>query len=73
MKSPEWYTAVRCLRAIPSYERTAALHASLFWDDDRLERCEQMAAGDRMAATALADVLMSAPNVIVLDDRRGLS
>lgn len=71
MSSPEFFTAVHCLRALPAEQRLLAVHAAMFWDDARLERTEQAAAVARKAVSLLADVLMAAaPNVILFADRR---
>jgi hypothetical protein len=41
---PPFHFVVRMLRTMPGQYRTMALHAALFWSDDRLAAAE--AAGD---------------------------
>lgn len=38
--SPEFYTVVRQLRAMPAEHRTMALHAALHWSDEKLNEAE---------------------------------
>ena len=65
--SPEFFTAIHVLRALPGERHVMALHAAMFWSDERLAQAECEAA---VAPAVISDLIGESGRVVSLASRR---